>query len=143
MPNQGWEKTNTTPDKLPSHSAVDQSWKWMAATCSEIKIDPVMNSIYGSDCTNGTWLHDLGKTNYSHLTQVYSVAREDRQRFIKEEPTVNESMIPLEEDITIFNKSRLMINHEGCVNTLQGECKDFYDMTSNDGRNSTSPSRQG
>jgi len=41
----------------------------------------------------------------------------------------------------IFNKSRLMINHEGCVNTLSGECSEFYELHGKDGRNSTSPSR--
>ena len=130
---------NDTVEKLPSHSAVDHSWKWMAATCSEIKIDPEMNSIYGSDCTNGTWLHDLGKTNYSHLTEVYSVAREDRERFIKEEPAVNESMIPLEEDITIFKGIKILKNMEGCVNTLSMECMHFYTKYGRDGANYTSP----
>ena len=34
-----------------------------------------------------------------------------------------------------------MINHEGCVNTLQEECSDFYDKTMHDGRNDTARSR--
>ena len=48
---------------------------------------------------------------------------------------------PYEGDITIFNQSRLMINVEGCVNTLQEECSNFYETHGNDGRNHSAPSR--
>ena len=48
---------------------------------------------------------------------------------------------PYEDDILIFNQSRLMINLEGCVNTLQEECTKFYEIHGNDGRNHSAPSR--
>ena len=48
---------------------------------------------------------------------------------------------PYEDDILIFNQSRLMINLEGCVNTLQEECTEFYEIHGNDGRNHSAPSR--
>ena len=96
-----------------------------------------MNTIYGSDCTNGTWLGDLGRTNYSHLTKEYAKAREDRDRFIKREPRQNVSMIPLEEDITIFNNIKILKNMEGCVNTLSMECMHFYAKYGRDGANYT------
>ena len=48
---------------------------------------------------------------------------------------------PYEDDIMIFNQSRLMINLEGCVNTLQEECHKFYEIHGNDGRNHSAPSR--
>ena len=48
---------------------------------------------------------------------------------------------PFEDDIMIFNQSRLMINVEGCVNTLQEECAKFYEKHGNDGRNYSAPSR--
>ena len=35
----------------------------------------------------------------------------------------------------------LMINVEGCVNTLQEECSNFYETHGNDGRNHSAPSR--
>ena len=105
---------------------VDSSWQWMAATCSNISIDPDMNTIYGEDCTNGTWLGNLGSANYSHLTDTYATAREERERFIKLDPEEWESMIPLELDITIFNRTKILKNMEGCVNTLSMECMHFY-----------------
>jgi len=130
---------NDTTEKLPQHSTVNRDWRWLAATCSNITIDPVMNSIYGSDCTNGTWLGDLGKTNYSHLTHEYAEAREDRERFIKTSAEMNESMIPLDEDITIFKDIKILKNMEGCVNTLSMECMHFYAKYGRDGANYTSP----
>merc|ERR1712127_805440 len=35
----------------------------------------------------------------------------------------------------------LLINHEGCVNTLQDECQAFYTSHGKDSRNRSSPSR--
>ena len=130
---------NDTVEKLPTHSSINADWKWLAATCSKITIDPEMNTIYGSDCTNGTWLGNMGKTNYSHLTLEYAKAREDRTRFIKTEASHNESMIPLEEDISIFRDIKILKNMEGCVNTLSMECMHFYAKYARDGANYTSP----
>ena len=130
---------NNSNHQLPEKSVVNASWTYMAATCSEIQIDPEMLTIYGSDCTNGTWLHDMGQTNYSYLTKVYAEMREDRDRFIKVWPSDHESLIPLEEDITIFNRTMILQNMEGCVNTLSLECQRFYRMYGKDGANYTSP----
>ena len=62
-------------------------------------------------------------------------------RFIKFSPEDRESLIPLQEDITIFNLTRILKvptatvlrcspdnpqNIEGCVNTLSMECQHFY-----------------
>lgn len=40
---------------------------------------------------------------------------------------------PLDLDLTIANESRLMINLEGCVNTLRDECKEFLREFGKDG----------
>ena len=130
---------NNSNNQLPDRSVVNPDWKYMAATCSDIKIDPDMLTIYGSDCTNGTWLHNMGKTNYSYLTKVYAEMREDRDRFIKVFDSDYESLIPLEEDITIFNYTMIRQNIEGCVNTLSMECMSFYRNYGKDGANYTSP----
>ena len=130
---------NDTVEKLPTQSSINPEWRWLAATCSSIRIDPELNTIYGSDCTNGTWLGNLGNTNYSHLTEVYASQREDRARFIKREAEHNESMIPLEEDISIFRNIKILKNMEGCVNTLSMECMHFYAKYGKDGANYTSP----
>ena len=68
---------------------------------------------------------------------MYAEAREDRRRFIKTEANVNESMIPLEEDISIFKNIKILKNMEGCVNTLSMECMHFYAKYGRDGANYT------
>ena len=60
-----------------------------------------------------------GVTNYSYMHLEYSHLRED--------PKYRASEISYEQDITIFNATKLKINIEGCVNTLSEECTDFYD----------------
>ena len=46
---------------------------------------------------------------------------------VREDPQYRASEISYEQDITIFNATKLKINIEGCVNTLAEECTDFYD----------------
>ena len=95
--------------------------------------------VRASDCINGTLISKqklLTITNYTSLLKTF---QHDIKKFQKLDD--GGRFLPYEEDITIFNKSRLMINHEGCVNTLQEECHAFYNLAGNDGRNSTSPSR--
>ncbi len=128
----------STETPMPAQAVQNANWTRLAATCSRIRINREMNTIYGSDCTNGTWLDDLGVTNYSHLMSVYSVAREDRDRFIKYNASNFESLIPLESDITIVNNTKIMKNVEGCVNTLSMECMNFYAKFAKDGANYTS-----
>ena len=128
----------STETPMPERAVQNPAWSRLAATCSKIRISRDMNTIYGSDCTNGTWLEDLGVTNYSHLMEVYALAREDRERFIKYQPLDMESLIPLESDITIVNNKKIMKNMEGCVNTLSMECMNFYAKFAKDGANYTS-----
>jgi len=130
---------NDSNTQLPRKSVNNDDWTMMAATCSKITIDRELNTIYGSDCTNGTWLPDLKKTNYSHLTKVYAELREDRERFIKFDADDDGSLIPLEMDITIFNNTRILKNMQGCVNTLSLECQQFFTRYGKDGANYTSP----
>ena len=110
----------------------------MATTCSKIEVNREFNTIYGSDCTNGTWLHDMGITNYSTLTIEYAKQRENRERFIKFDASDEESLIPSEPDITILNRTKIKKNTEGCVNTLSLECMHFFAEYGKDGANYTS-----
>ena len=107
-------------------------------TCSKIEVNREFNTIYGSDCTNGTWLHDMGVTNYSTLTIEYAKQRENRERFIKFDASDDESLIPSEPDITILNRTKIKKNMEGCVNTLSLECMHFFAEYGKDGANYTS-----
>ena len=95
--------------------------------------------IRATDCINGTLL----PTPIFEKLSNHSALLKAIQRFGPHYKLDDRGLgwIPYEEDLMIFNQSRLMINHEGCVNTLQGECSQFYDVTGNDGRNDTSRSR--
>jgi len=101
-------------------------------SCSNVTVDHEARSILTYDCVNGTWFPDDfngGVTNYSYMHLEYSHVRED--------PQYRASEISYEQDITIFNATKLKINIEGCVNTLAEECTDFYDTYGRDGRNYT------
>ena len=95
--------------------------------------------VSATDCVNGTL---LPQSAFEKLHNHSSL----QKAFLSLGPyykldTLGMGWIPFEEDIMIFNKSRLMINHEGCVNTLMEECSEFYDKTMHDGRNDTARSR--
>jgi len=104
---------DSTVGEMPMESVEEPDARWMAATCSEIHIDREFNTIYGKDCTNGTWLDDMGLTNYSSLTEEYMVQRNNRSRFIKWNREEWQSLIPLQEDITILNRTKILKNMEG------------------------------
>ena len=49
--------------------------------------------------------------------------------------------LPMQSELTIYNSSKLYINLDACVNTLRGECKDFFASHGKDGRNRSAQSR--
>ncbi|GBP44839.1 hypothetical protein EVAR_75708_1 [Eumeta japonica] len=53
----------------------------------------------------------------------------------------NRVIAPTEVDLTLANDSRLMINLEGCVNTLADECKDFLKDYGRDGTDHNAKAR--
>lgn len=80
------------------------------------------------DCINGSvlakdMLTDL--TNFTYLSHLAVYATE----ILDETKTV----MPPESDLIIANESRLLINLEGCVNTLKDECKYFLMEYGRDG----------
>ena len=40
--------------------------------------------------------------------------------------SVGKRNIPFDVDITIYKETRLLMNHEGCSNSLSEECTDFH-----------------
>ncbi|KAJ8678644.1 hypothetical protein QAD02_014431 [Eretmocerus hayati] len=100
--------------------------------------DVMMASCYGvyntsrgveaMDCINGSVLEKnrLGDlTNFTYLSylNVFETKMLDETR----------KVLPPESDLIIANESRLMINLEGCVNTLRDECKSFLAEYGKDG----------
>ena len=125
-------------------SAEDYKDRALLASCTTLNSETHANGIYeevisATDCVNGTV---LPKRIFEKLDNHSTL----QHGFLEIGPyhkldNLGLGWIPYEEDIMIFNESRLMINHEGCVNTLQEECTEFYQKTQNDGRNNTARSR--
>ncbi|XP_074099350.1 tipE homolog 3 phospholipid transfer protein [Cotesia typhae] len=105
---------------------------------NENRGDVLMASCYGIynsslgveavDCINGsvlekTMLTDLTNFTYLSYLSLYASKPLDDANFA----------LPPEHTLIIANESRLMINLEGCVNTLRDECKEFLHEFGKDG----------
>lgn len=80
------------------------------------------------DCINGTlldksFLSDLTNFTYLSYLSVTNTKLMDETRVVA----------PPEMDLLIANESKLLINMEGCVNTLRDECKEFLREYGKDG----------
>lgn len=97
---------------------------------NENRGDVMMASCYGIyngslgvqavDCINGSVLEkdlltDLTNFTYLSYLNIFATKPLDETR----------KVLPPEQDLIIANESRLLINLEGCVNTLMDECKAF------------------
>ncbi|GLV39359.1 tipE homolog 4 [Carabus blaptoides fortunei] len=94
-------------------------------------------SLSATDCINGTLIGDedivkpyINFTVYWNLLRNSTKVLDPSQRFM-----------PPQWALTMYNNSDLFINLDGCVNTLQGECKDFLQTHGRDGANETAQSR--
>lgn len=95
----------------------------LMASC--YNITNTSTGIEASDCINGSVLANnvLGDlTNFTYLSYLHVVVAK-RVRAIA----------PQDFELTISNESKLMINLEGCVNTLKDECKEFLREYGKDG----------
>lgn len=88
-------------------------------------IKNISDGIEAIDCVNGSVLANniLGDlTNFTYLSHLHVFST-----------TMIKAIAPLDFDLSISNESRLMINLEGCVNTLRDECRDFLKDYGKDG----------
>lgn len=95
----------------------------MMASCYRVQNSSL--GIEANDCINGSVLKkdalkDL--TNFTYLNYLHVHATEARRE-----------IAALDYELTINNKSKLMINLEGCVNTLMDECVKFIKEYGKDG----------
>ncbi|XP_014292517.1 uncharacterized protein Teh3 [Halyomorpha halys] len=98
----------------------------LMASCYHVENTSV--GIQAVDCINGTlleksYLSDLTNFTYLSYLSVTNTKLLDDTRTIA----------PPELDLLIANESKLMINMEGCVNTLRDECKEFLREYGKDG----------
>ena len=108
----------------------------------EITAGDYVEVIKASDYVNGSMLpagelfaETNGVTNYTVFTHLYA------ELGFKHKLDPHSANIPFESEIMIFNRTKLRVNYEGCVNTLREECAVFLSDMGHDGRNETSPSR--
>ncbi|XP_018320602.1 uncharacterized protein LOC108733790 [Agrilus planipennis] len=98
----------------------------MMASCYNIV--NTSQGVVATDCVNGSLLSNnvlSDLTNFSYLSylSVFNTVPLDEKGILA----------PPEPDLIIANESKLLINLEGCVNTLQGECKEFLRVYGKDG----------
>ena len=96
------------------------------ASCFKANYTAATGIIDAIDCVNGSTLPNVTmfemNSNFTYLSYLHSVEAE-----------LNHSIALLDSDLIISNESRLMINLEGCVNTLRDECKEFFRIYAKDG----------
>jgi hypothetical protein len=95
----------------------------LMASCHRVK--NTSEGLEAHDCVNGSVLINspLGDmANFTYLSYLHYA-----------EATYIPQIAPLESDLTISNDSKLMINLEGCVNTLRDECRFFFKEYAKDG----------
>ena len=79
-----------------------------------------------TDCVNGTLMPRSlmpKKVNFTLLLQLFG--SEDGYTKYKMDAG-NNTDIPFDIDITIYNETKLKMNHEGCSNYLSEECTFFH-----------------
>ena len=115
---------------------------------------PMKILIKGTDCINGTLMERSlmpRKVNYTRLLQIFSSKEGYEKRWtcniqwkelsltrllrlcflccrLDKKPisSVGKRNIPFDVDITIYEETRLLMNHEGCSNSLSEECTAFH-----------------
>ena len=102
----------------------------LMASCHEVKRfgDESLTAV---DCINGSLTYEKLEffSNFTHLLNLHQRAN----NFTQIAPNVF--------DLTISNESLLLINLEGCVNTLSDECKKFFKHYAKDGSDHNAPAR--
>jgi len=119
----------------------------LMASCTTIHYHEDSEVLFTADCVNGTRLpFHLFPSPTTRFTQLMDVFHGHGDQYKLDMPDRVSGLprgthMPFDQDIMIYNRTMLFINHEGCVNTLQSECNKFYEEHGKDGRNRSSPSR--
>jgi hypothetical protein len=86
--------------------------------------------IEGGDCINGSLVPKGSLTDLTNFTYLLGLSA---QGAVEKALDPTGRVAPTEMDLIIANESRLMINQEGCVNSLQNECAYFLREFGKDG----------
>ena len=108
----------------------------LVSSCTSVT--PGNVSISTRDCINGSaipWEQMPSTTNLTTLQHLMDTKGYQN----KLDPT--NTTFPFDIDILIIARSKLKVNHGGCVNTLKEECTQWITDHSKDGRNYTTKAR--
>jgi len=108
----------------------------LVTSCTQLKVEGSV--ILAMDCINGSafpWEKLPATTN---LTEFHHILETQAYQF-KLDPT--NTTFPFDVDIQIIGRTKLKVNHGGCVNTLREECKYWIGNHSMDGSNYTARAR--
>jgi len=89
------------------------------------------NSLIGHDCLNASLVQPSALRNDSSLAQLMDSYYHPSSRRL---PKLNDLQVPNESELLIYNRSKLLVNLEFCVNSLRDECREFFAIHGRDGR---------
>ena len=107
------------------------------ASCSKVQIlkTPSGNTIKGKDCIDGISIDSSTlaplRLNYSELINYF------KNQTIE---GTGRKILQYEDEVILTNRTKLLVNLEGCVNTLSDECHSMFLAHGNDGSNYTAQS---
>jgi len=89
------------------------------------------NSLIGQDCLNASLVQASSLRNKSSLAQLMDSYYHPSSRRL---PMLHQFQVPNEQELMIYNRSKLLVNLEYCVNSLRDECREFFAIHGRDGR---------
>jgi len=100
-------------------------------SCTRVSNSTAANSLLGHDCFNASLVQPSSLKNDSSLAQLMDSYQHPSSRRL---PEANGLQVPNEPELVIYNRSKLLVNLEFCVNTLRDECREFFAIHGRDGR---------
>lgn len=103
-------------------------------SCTNVRNGSHDGQLLASDCINASLVETSALKINSSLAQLLSAYQNGRR-------LVGNHQVPVENELTIYNRSKLLVNLEYCVNSLRDECREFFAIHGRDGRDLRSPAR--
>lgn len=119
----------------------------LVSSCTTLEVVHNNEVIRGADCVNGSTvplsMFPEASTNFTYLMNTFQAEGWKHKLDMPDKVSglPRGTHMPFDQDVMIYNRTMLYINHEGCVNTLQDECDLFYADHGQDSRNQSFPSR--
>ncbi|KAG5668451.1 hypothetical protein PVAND_016391 [Polypedilum vanderplanki] len=107
--------------------------KILMASCYKVRYAKKSNFMHATDCVDGAFLPSnsfLPSSSFDVIAnKFYNKSTKDKE------------IAPFENDLIIDKNVLLMINLEGCVNTLRNDCANFFKKYGKDGKDHNAASR--